>query len=236
MVVSKKSPLKPFKGNKKRRAGRNATTQTTNEATHVFLFFNTIFCTIVSIATKMVETWLAKLKHLWITWSPYASYVSKLELLMTSRSTLWFPDPGDLYLNRDPQAKGLVFYIGVKFQKESLYWRVPRGLSTSSPGHASIAYQHEFPSYVEYWSFIMDAKDVLAKARHVECWVQLEPSASCWRRLQSIREGTDAIQENVFFNIRPTSPGGTVLLRLQLLLSDMEHRNPANLHLSVKQW
>ena len=176
------------------------------------------------------------LVHLWVTWSPYASYASKLELLMTSRSMLWFPDPLDLDLNRDPSAQGLVFYIGVKFHKESLYWRVPRGLPTSSPGHATIAYQHKFPSYVEYWSFVMDAKDLLAKARHVECWVQLEPTASCWRRLQSIREGTPAAQENVFFNIRPTSPGGTVLLRLQLLLSDMEHRNPANLHLSVKQW
>jgi hypothetical protein len=186
-----------------------------------------------------------------ITWFPERWIGLKLkdELLSMNQCFLWKPGPDDLWLNRDNTADGLRCYIAIRFRRQHWFWRIPADLASTEPAHATLAYGHTFDSYESYWGFVLDAKILLDQAKVLDCWFHLDRS---WHRRQAAEHAAErsnrkrrgrrqpqvarqpAEVRNQYFSIRTTSPGGLVLLKLQLLLGPRESRDPQNLHISIQ--
>jgi hypothetical protein len=175
-----------------------------------------------------------KIQHLWVTWNPWLDLERKVKLLAETRSVLWKPCPSDLVMNRC-NVPGLVFYVAVSLSKQDWYWRFPTSLGSTSPAHVTVTHEAKFQSYLDYWNLYYNAKDILRKGSLEPAWLHLERS---WNDPKGKGKGEKkhGVQEhdrNMFFSIPTSCPGGAILIQIQLLLTDMENRNPQNLHISI---
>ena len=145
--------------------------------------------------------------------------VRKLAVFGGEPHILWYPQPNDLHLRRQP-VQGLCFYVAVELRHQALRWTYPRGLASSSPPHITLKYFHRFQDYDQMHDFVQKARGMLAceMVAGTEAWLFLDRN-----RMQH--------------NVGRSCYAYTLLRRLQdLLFQPGQDRNPSTFHISTWIW